>query len=80
MLRVVKMVNVGCQHDTEGVLVRGLWSHRTYGMFLYIKGIYWNDLQSAVQLTQQWAAVDGKTKNLVVSQSHKARCLSWPSV
>jgi hypothetical protein len=30
---------------------------------VYIKGIYCNDLQAAVQLAQQWAAVDGKAKN-----------------
>jgi hypothetical protein len=36
-------------------------------MSLYIKGIYCNDLQSVVQ---QWAVVDGKSKNLVVAQSH----------
>jgi hypothetical protein len=37
------------------VLVRIVQSRRTY-----IKGIYWNDLQSAVQLTQQWAAMNGR--------------------
>jgi hypothetical protein len=41
-------------------------------MSLYIKGIDWNDFQSVVQLTQQWAAVSGKSKNLVVAQSHEA--------
>jgi hypothetical protein len=41
---------------------------------------YWNDLQAAVQLIQQWAAVTGKPKNLVAAQSHKARCLSWSPV
>jgi hypothetical protein len=35
-------------------------------MSLEIKGIYCNDLQPAVQLIQQWAAVNGKSKNLVV--------------
>ena len=39
-------------------------------MSLYIEGIYCDDLQSIVQLPQQWAAVNGKSKNLVVSQSH----------
>lgn len=29
---------------------------------------------------QQWAAVDGKSKNLVVAQSHEASCFSWSSV
>jgi hypothetical protein len=43
--------------------------HRTYGMLLYIKGIFCNDLQCVVQLTQQWAAVNGKSKNLVFIQS-----------
>jgi hypothetical protein len=41
-------------------------SHRTYGISLCIKGTYCNDLQSVVQLTQQWTAVNGKSKNLVV--------------
>ena len=45
-----------------------------------IEGIYCDDLQSVVQLTQQWAAVDGKSKNLVVAQSHEASCFSWSSV
>jgi hypothetical protein len=35
---------------------------------VYIKGICCDDFQPAVQLTQQWAAVDGKSKNLVVTQ------------
>ena len=40
--------------------------------FLYlVKGIYYHDLQSVVQLTQQWAAVNGKSRNLVVAQSHE---------
>jgi hypothetical protein len=42
-------------------------------MSLYIEGIYCDDLQSAVQLSQQWSAV-------VVAQSHKASCFSWSSV
>lgn len=50
---------------TQDVLVRLLQSHRTYGMSLQIKGNYWSDLQSAVQLTQQRAAVDGKAKKLL---------------
>ena len=49
-------------------------------MSLYIKGFYCDDLQSIVQLMQQWAAVDGKSKNLVVSQSHKGHCLNWSFV
>lgn len=36
-------------------------------MSLYIKGIYCNDLRSVIQLTQQWVAVDGKSKSLVVA-------------
>jgi hypothetical protein len=40
-------------------------------MSLYIKEIYCNDLQFAVQLTQPWATVNGKSKNLVVAQSHE---------
>jgi hypothetical protein len=44
-------------------------------MSLYVKGNYWDHLQSAVQLTQQWAAVNGKSKSpRVVAQSHKDRC------
>ena len=43
-------------------------------------GIYCNDLQSAVQLTQQWLSVNGKPKNLVVAQSHRASCFNWSSV
>jgi hypothetical protein len=35
--------------------------------FFYVKGIYCNDLPSAVQLTQQQAAVNGKAKTLVVA-------------
>jgi hypothetical protein len=44
--------------------------------------IYWNELQAAVQLTQKWPTVSGKSKNSVVSQSHKVVfplvfCKSW---
>ena len=42
--------------------------------------IYCDDLQSVVQLTQQGAAVNGKSKNLVVAQFHEARCYGWSSV
>jgi hypothetical protein len=49
-------------------------------MSLYTKRIYLDDLQSVVQLTQQWAAVNGKSENLVVSQSHEASCFSWSSI
>ena len=49
-------------------------------MSLYTKRIYLDDLQSVVQLTQQWAAVNGKSKDLAVAQSHKAGCFSWSSV
>ena len=49
-------------------------------MSLFIKGIYCNDLQSIVQLTQQWAVVNEKTKDQVVAQSHVVSCLSWSSV
>jgi hypothetical protein len=34
-----------------------------------MKGNYLDELQSAVQLTQQWAAVKGKAKNLVTNCS-----------
>jgi hypothetical protein len=37
-------------------------------------------LQSVVQLPQQWSAVNGKSKDLVVAQSHEASCFSWSSV
>ena len=40
-------------------------------------GKYLNDLQTAFQLGQKWAAVNGKSKDLVVAQSHEARCFSW---
>lgn len=31
-------------------------------------GIYWNDFQAAVQLVQQWLAVNRKSENPVVAQ------------
>jgi hypothetical protein len=34
-----------------------------------IEGIYCDDLQSVVQLSQQWSTMNGKSKNLVVVQS-----------
>lgn len=49
-------------------------------MPLNIEGIYREDLQSVVQLPQQWSTVNGKSKSLVVAQSHEAECLSWTSV
>jgi hypothetical protein len=49
-------------------------------MSLYIKGIDFDDLLSVVQLTQQWAAVNGKSKDLEVAQSLEASCLSLSSV
>lgn len=58
------------------VLVTVLWRHRTCGMPLYIKGIYWDGIQFIVQLTQQWAALNGKPKNVVVTQSQEAICVS----
>lgn len=41
---------------------------------IYKKGIYWDDVQAADQLIQQWIAVNKKSKNPdpVVPQSHKA--------
>lgn len=39
---------------------------------IYKKGIYWDDVQAADQLIQQWLAVNKKSKNPVVLQSHKA--------
>lgn len=49
-------------------------------MSFCIEGTYYDDLQSAVQLPQQWSAVDGKAKNLVVAESHEASRFSWSSV
>lgn len=46
---------------------------------LYTEGIYRDDLQAAVQLTQPWSAVNGKSKSLVVAQSHEESCFSWSS-
>ena len=43
-------------------------------------GLYCDDLTSVVQLSQQWSAVNGKFKNLVVVQSHEASCFNWSSV
>jgi hypothetical protein len=49
-------------------------------MSFYIEGIYFDDLQSVVQLTQQRSAVNRKPKNLAVAQFHEASCFSWSSV
>ena len=55
-------------------------SHRTYGMSLYIKGIYHNALWSVCSPTnQQWAAVNGKSKTLV-AQLQEAGYSSWSSI
>jgi hypothetical protein len=61
---------------TPSLSVRVLWSYGTHGMSLYSKDIYCDDLQSVEQLTQQWAAVNGKSKNLAVAPSNEASCLS----
>ena len=45
-------------------------------MSLYIKGIYCDDLESAVQLTQQQAAVNGKSKDPVAAQFHRVGALA----
>jgi hypothetical protein len=50
-----------------------LESQNLWNVSLYIKRICCDDLQSVVQLTQQWSSVNGKPKNLVVAQSHVAR-------
>ena len=42
--------------------------------------IFCYDLKTVVQVTQQWATVNGKFKTLAIAQSHKASCLSWSSV
>lgn len=39
-----------------------------------------DDLYFVLQLIQQWAAVDKKYKNLEVSQSQEASCLSLSSI
>jgi hypothetical protein len=49
-------------------------------MTLNIEGIYCDDLEFVVQLTQQRSALNRKVKNLVVAQSHEAGCFSWSSV
>jgi hypothetical protein len=49
-------------------------------MSLYIEVIYCDDLKPVVQLTQQWSAVNEKSKNLVVTQSHVVSCFNWSSV
>lgn len=36
--------------------------------------IYLNDFYVEVQ---QWLVMNGKSKHLVVAQSHKTECLSW---
>jgi hypothetical protein len=56
--------------------------HMGWIFFLYINimKICWNDLQSAVQLSQQWAAVNGNPKNPVAAKFQEAGCLSWLSV
>ena len=41
-------------------------------LYVYMKGIYWNALQTAVQLIQQRLAVNGKFKNLVAAWSREA--------
>jgi hypothetical protein len=47
---------------------------------LYIlKETFWDELQSSVQLMQQWAVMNGKSKNLIVAQSLEAICFSWSS-
>ena len=53
------------------------WSHRSYGISLYIKRLYTNNLQSTVQQALQWKSVNKKSKNL--AQSHDATCLAWSS-
>ena len=53
------------------------WSLKTYGISLYIKRLYTNNLQSTVQQALQWKSVNKKSKNL--AQSHDATCLAWSS-
>lgn len=48
-----------------------------YVVYIIYTGIYLNDFHVEVQ---QWLVMNGKSKNLVVAQSHKTECLSWSSV
>ena len=64
----------------KNVLARVLYRQTLWNVSWYSKGNYWDSLQSPVQLTHRWAAVDGKFKNLVVAQSHEDECFSWSSV
>lgn len=41
--------------------------------------VYFNDLQTAIQLTKQWPDVNGKSKNLVVAQSYIDAYFNWSS-
>jgi hypothetical protein len=50
-----------------------------YGMAFCIEGNYCDGLQTS-PTTQQWSAVNGKSKNLVGAQSHKASGFSWSTV
>jgi hypothetical protein len=45
-----------------------------YNVYIYILNNTWNNLQSAVKVTQQWPAMNGKSKNLVVAQAYEAGC------
>lgn len=38
-------------------------------VYIHIYWIYFNDLQDAIKLIQQWLAVHGKSKNLLVAHS-----------
>lgn len=49
-------------------------------MSLYIEEMYCDDLQCIDKLLQQCSAVNGKSKNLVVAQSHEVGYFSWSSV
>jgi hypothetical protein len=49
---------------------------RIYGLSLYTKENDWKDLESAVQLTQQQAAVNGKSKDPVAAQFHRVGALA----
>jgi hypothetical protein len=51
-----------------------------YKMSLCIEGIYCDDLTVCSPTLQQRSAVNGKSKDLVVAQSHEASCFSCSSV
>ena len=51
----------------------------SWGLSEGLLGVFQNDLQFVVQLTLQWAAVNG-SRNLIGAQFHATSCFSWCSV